>query len=286
LLGTFVEIAVFDAKGEVEAAIDAAFAAVARVHELMSFHDADSDVSRLNRSASTTIVTVDPSTFEVLQAAIELNERSHGAFDVAVAPALQELGLLPRHDDRPPSRLPIASCAAIQLLAGCAVRFLAPGLCVDLGGIAKGFAVDRAVEVLKQSGVAAGLVNAGGDIAVFGPLPQTISLRHPLDPRILACDVAVKNGAIASSAGGSDPSSSSNVAASQIIDPRTRQAPPLAGATVRAPSCMLADALTKVVMIEGDAAEALLTSLRAAALIVSADGQISASPNWYDPRAH
>jgi FAD:protein FMN transferase len=99
LLGTFVEIAVSGASPEgMDAAVDAAFDAVATVHGLMSFHDDGSDVSRLNREAFAGPVTVHPWTFEVLAAALDLHRRSAGVFDVAVAPVLQELGLLPRHD--------------------------------------------------------------------------------------------------------------------------------------------------------------------------------------------
>src|SRR5215471_10326281 len=96
LLGTFVEIAAvgqtFDAA---EAAVEAAFSAVATAHRLMSFHEADSDVSRLNRNAASGAVRVHDWTYRVLAAAGDLHRRSGGVFDVAVAPALQRMGLLP-----------------------------------------------------------------------------------------------------------------------------------------------------------------------------------------------
>src|SRR5215471_15809864 len=95
LLGTFVEIAASGAaSADMEDAIEAAFGAVARVHRLMSFHDRGSDVSRLNREAKAGAVAVDPWTFEVLVTAQDLHRRSWGAFDIAVAPVLQYLGLL------------------------------------------------------------------------------------------------------------------------------------------------------------------------------------------------
>jgi thiamine biosynthesis lipoprotein len=280
LLGTFVEVAVFAAGPHGHAAIEAAFAAAAKVHRLMSFHDPDSDISRLNREASARAVTVDPWTFEVLQMAVELHGRSNGAFDVAVAPALQELGLLPRHEDRTsPHR---SRCDALELRPPCAARFRDPCVRIDLGGIAKGFAVDRAVEVLRQSGVAGGLVNAGGDLAAFGPRSHAIHLRDPRNGRIVMGEVAVTDGALASSGGGLDPFLSWEVAAPRILDPRTGRPPrSVVGATVRAPSCMVADALSKIVMIEGESADALLTHFQAAALLVSADG-ISASRGWHD----
>src|SRR5262245_8934787 len=96
-LGTFVEIAATGpSAASVHAAIDDAFAAVATVHRLMSFHETASDVSRLNRHAAVEAVRVHPWTYEVLQAALDLHRRSAGVFDVTVAPALQALGLLPQ----------------------------------------------------------------------------------------------------------------------------------------------------------------------------------------------
>src|ERR1700730_11382715 len=148
LLGTFVEIEVAGAAHpKMAAAIDAAFAAVARVHALMSFHDGDSDVSRLNREAWLRPIEVHAWTFEVLEAAVEMNSRSNSIFDVAVAPALQATGLLPHVNDDPPRPAQARSFDAIELLDGRAVRFRHRDVRIDLGGIAKGFAVDRALRV-------------------------------------------------------------------------------------------------------------------------------------------
>src|ERR1043166_1206437 len=89
-------------RGDAEAAIEAAFEALATVHDLMSFHETASDVSRLNREAHAHPVAVHPWTYEVLQAACELNQGSNGLFDVAVAPALQRMRLLPGVAHAPP----------------------------------------------------------------------------------------------------------------------------------------------------------------------------------------
>jgi len=193
LLGTFVEIAACGAaSANVEAAIEAAFGAVASVHRLMSFHDPASDVSRLNREAKACVVAVDRWTFEVLAIAEDLHRRSDGAFDIAVAPVLQDLGFLPaaKYHQGTPSK-----CNAIDLLPGCQVRFRDPDVRIDLGGIAKGFAVDRAVEALKEQG----LVNAGGDVAAFGPKPELVHIRDPRDPLRLLGAVTLVNEALTSS---------------------------------------------------------------------------------------
>jgi thiamine biosynthesis lipoprotein len=282
LLGTFVEIAASRAAPtEMGAAVEAAFGAVARVHRLMSFHDPASDVSRLNREAAAGAVAVDPWTFEVLRFAADLHRRSAGAFDIAVAPVLQRLGLLPAAE---PDRVQSATSTgdAIDLLAGRRVRFRHPGVTIDLGGIAKGFAVDRAIAVLRDHQVPQGLVNAGGDLAVFGPEPQVVHVRNPLDPSRLLCGVTLIDEALASSATCLDLVQPSDVTSSAVIDPRTRR--PIGGikgATVCAPSCMTADALTKVVMIEGEAAAPLLDHYGASALIALGDDDVRVTSNWH-----
>ena len=102
LLGTLVEIRVRGESARAGAAVERAFEAIARVHALMSFHEADSDVSRLNRLAHREAVGVDPHTFAVLEDAERLARASGGAFDIAIAPALVRLGFLPAGPAAPP----------------------------------------------------------------------------------------------------------------------------------------------------------------------------------------
>ena len=283
LLGTFVEISVADASiPNADAAIDAAFAAVAEAHRLMSFHEFGSDVARLNREACERTVKVHPWTFEVLEAALDLNCRSGGAFDITVAPMLERLGLLPFRA-RPSRPLCAAGGQAIELLPDRRVRFRERGVRIDLGGIAKGFAVDRAVDVLRARGVRCGLVNAGGDLAAFGPRPHAVHIRDPRDPRRPICSVTVRDEALATSGARFDPLGPDEPRNLAIIDPTTG-APTQAvrGATVRAQTCMLADALTKVVMLAHATAPDLLSSLNASALIVLANGDVCLTDDWRD----
>jgi thiamine biosynthesis lipoprotein len=283
LLGTFVEIEVAGAaRSEMDAAVNAAFEAIANVHRLMSFHEADSDVSRLNREACVRPTRVDAWTFEVLEAAVELHRRSGGVFDISVAPALQAMGLLPRSMDAPPIATETKLLDAIELLPEQTVRFRHSDIRIDLGGIAKGFAVDRALEALRRFDMPAGLVNAGGDLAVFGPDPHMIHIRDPRDPSRLICVVEVSNEALASTARRFDPFQSAETTVSAIIDPRTGgSADAVAGATVRAPTCMVADALTKIVMIAGTDASELLEHYSASALLISTDGNVQITPDWH-----
>ena len=282
LLGTFVEVAVTGAsRADMDAAIEAAFSAMAQAHNLMSFHEAGSDVWYLNSEASTHPVCVHPWTFQVLQTAIDLHRRSTGIFDIAVAPVLQEMGLLPRANAwRPPVGNP-PTTEAIELLPGRRVRFTHPDTTIDLGGIAKGFAVDRAIDILRDHDVSAALVSAGGDLAVLGSGPCSVDIRDPRDPSRLMCRVDLSNGAMASSASRFDPLQSTQATGSAIIDPHNRtRVRAISGATVRAPCCMLADALTKVVMIAGRSAGGLLDHHDAGALIALEDGGIDMTPDF------
>jgi len=285
LLGTFVEIRSAGAtRAATERAIDAAFAVIDKIHRLMSFHDPDSDVGRLNREAWQRSVVVDPWTYRVLETALVLHRRSFGVFDIAVAPALQRLGLLPRHGADIEGDLDeTATSDAIALLPRNQVRFHRRGMKIDLGGIAKGFAVDQAIDALREHDQSSGLVNAGGDLATFGSSPETIHIRDPRRPGTSLCQVAIANAALASSARLFDPMESNGSFISSTIDPATQEpAAEIAGATVCAPSCMVADALTKIVMIRGERAAGILMSCQASALLVSAAGDVCVTPEWQD----
>src|SRR5215212_152806 len=178
LLGTFVEIA---ARACDEATLshgfEAAFCAIGEVHRLMSFHDPESDVSRMNRDAFYKSVCVHPWTSRVLECAQGFSRNTDGVFDITTARQLVKWNYLPKPD----ARFSGGSWRDIVLEDECNVRFRRPVI-VDVGGIAKGFAVDRAIEALKDKGVVAGIVNAGGDLRAFGSTPQLIHVRHPVEP--------------------------------------------------------------------------------------------------------
>lgn len=284
-LGTFVEIAVAGAAPEnMEAAVEAAFAAIAKVHSLMSFHEETSDVSCLNRIASKAPIAVHPWTFRVLQAAHDVNIRSNGVFDIRIASALQRLGLLPyRTGDSGLAETALADGKSIELLDGLCVRFHGSTTRIDLGGIAKGFAVDRAIDVLCEFGIPSALVNAGGDIAAFGPQEFMIALRDPNCPSRSLCDVKLRSEALASSGARFDLVQGLSVEGPAIINPASGEpVSAIAGATVRAPSCLIADALTKVVMTAGFASAPVLRHYHASALFITKQGEVYATPEWND----
>lgn len=249
-LGTFVEIRVDGLPPDAGmAAIDAAFAEVAAVHALMSFHDACSDLSRLHRSAAYAPVSVDPRTREVIEAAVAFASQSDGLFDPTIAPHLVHSGRLPRPTDSPTPD-PAAKWRDIDLVGDTAIRFRRP-LWLDLGGIAKGYAVDRALEVLRVRGAISACVNAGGDLRRFGPAAESIELRHGVDAAHAIPAIELGDGAVASSVvdAGRDRAGRLSCATHvRAVNGRAMRAG--RAVSVIADTCMTADALTKIVLAD------------------------------------
>ena len=278
LLGTIVELVV-DGLGEkaAGAAMADAFATVAEVQRRMSYHDPASELSRINREAARGAVVVDEWTFAVLSAAAEMHRVSGGVFDVTVAPRLEALGFLPATGECAGG----ANFQHVGLNTDRTIRFHRPNMRIDLGGIAKGFAVDQAVAALRRSGVPRGLVNAGGDLRAFGDGPFPVAIRHHENPRATLTTVALQNAALATSAHYFATRLVPGSTAGPIIDPRTgAQARRIRSASVRADSAMLADALTKVVMLAGEAALPVLRHFRADAIFIATDAEAMCSPGW------
>lgn len=159
-LGTFVAVqAEAHSQAAAQTAVVAAFDAIARVERHMHPTRPGSDLAQLAACTPGTTLQVHAWTWEVLELCQRINRTSFGAFD----PCLDSL----------PGRL-----SDLELLSGAQVIAHAP-VQVDLGGIAKGYAVDRAIEALRANGCRSGLVNAGGDLAVFGARTYTIVCRQP-----------------------------------------------------------------------------------------------------------
>jgi thiamine biosynthesis lipoprotein len=251
LLGTFVEIGVPEAHA---AAVDAAFAAIERVHRLMSFHDGSSDLARMRAAPAAVLVDLDPETVIVLAEAKRLHTASGGLFDVTVGRDLVEAGFLPGDGIDDPSRYD-GTMDDIVILDEHSV-WLTARVLVDLGGIAKGHAVDRAVEVLQAQGVPDGCVNAGGDLRLFGARDWPVSLRE--SDGVVRQEIVVRDCAVASS----ENRANRRTAGGKVLTPHLgRGREPLVAkerVTVIANSCMLADAMTKIALADRALAARLL----------------------------
>ena len=260
LLGTLVEIGAAGANAV--AGIAAAFHEIDTIHRLMSFHEANSDVSRINRAVPGEMVRLDWRTFEVIACAQAMSRFSSGAFDITVGGRLVEAGFLP-----PPHRAPAydqdATFEDLRLLPPHFVT-LTRRVWIDLGGIAKGYAVDRAVQVLRESGVTSGIVNAGGDLYVLGQ-PQPIHIRHPENASLVLPLGSIANAGLASSSGFFTAQGPSDA----LVEPRCgRCVKWRQGITVIAARCMIADALTKIVRLAPRRAPRVLEQFNAQALLI------------------
>jgi thiamine biosynthesis lipoprotein len=268
LLGTFVEIG---AVGENAAlAIEAAFREIEVIHRLMSFHETHSDIARLNRAPILTAQQVDPRTYEVLSWAQKISSLSDGAFDITVGGKLVAAGFLPKPEGAEwPSEE--VNFRDLSLLSDNRV-LLRRRAWIDLGGIAKGYAVDRAAATLKHNGVGSGIVNAGGDLYVFG-VPQPIHIRHPEDASWLFSLGTLTDSAVASSSGCFTERPEDGDSADPLVDPRRNTTVRWQqSVTVVAPRCLIADGLTKVVRLAPRRAAKILPQFGAQAIVIDRRG--------------
>jgi thiamine biosynthesis lipoprotein len=216
VMGTFARVVVI-AKNSNAAGkcIESAFTQINKVDDLMSDYKSDSEISRLNRDGFKKAVKLSQSTYEVLQKSIEFSKRTNGAFDVSIGP-LVELFRKAKDEQIFPDQNEIAdarSKVGFEKLKlddeNRTVQFTVEGMQLDLGGIAKGCAVDKAVETMKTHGAIGGMVDLGGDIRCFGaPLKGrdhwVIGLQNPdagkgLAGREVLLKLKMTNGAIATS---------------------------------------------------------------------------------------
>jgi FAD:protein FMN transferase len=260
-MGTLLHVSAAGASAEAtEQALNNAITAVERVDRLMSFHSPDSELSRLNREAVHAPQRVDPWTYAVLRRALRISEWSDGMFDIAVAPTLVREGLLPQTSNPLPDH---GTWRDISLLADSRVAFR-QALLIDLGGIAKGFAVDMAIHVLRAAGCTQASVNAGGDLRRFGAQSQTIHLRRASG---LVPVAQLRCGAVATSVPNVADENRLAQPLGHIVNPRVQKFWKGTGAVlVAARSCVMADALTKVAALAGPACEPLLARFGARAL--------------------
>jgi thiamine biosynthesis lipoprotein len=263
-LGTYVTVGVSGLpRLEAEAALERAFATVVRLEAILSFHAADSDLARLHASRVGCTVEVAAETFAVLQCADRLHRLSGGSFDVTVAPVLVQAGLLPAPACGGWNPDPSARWRDVALLPPNRVVLQRP-LWLDLGGIAKGYVVDKAIEALQLPPTASGQVNAGGDLRVAGPELQAVPLRVPGHPPSTHPLVELQEASLASSASDATRTVHFEGCDQQAVTPGQF-------VSVVAPSCMLADALTKVVLAEGSPLEGVLAACEATAYLYAPD---------------
>ena len=207
-MGTVVEITLMgESEESAQKAALRAFQEIKRIEHLMSPWIESSDVSRINRSAGNDGVKVSPETIEVIKRAQEVSKVSGGGFDITVGPLVQlwrkarEKGMPPEMEEVK-ENLSLVNFRNLKIHYGGKVSLRRKGMNIDLGGIAKGYAADRAFELLKGLGYRNLLVNAGGDLRVGGSKPDgpwSIGVQHPRDPEKIMARIFVSDTALATS---------------------------------------------------------------------------------------
>ena len=245
------------------AIVDAALDEVDRIDRLMSHYKNDSPLSQLNRMGAEGPVSVEPELFDFIALCLRYSRESDGAFDITVGPLMKAWGFF-RGEGRLPGDLEISDVRArvgyehvIVNSDKKTVRFDVPGVELDLGGIAKGYAVDRVVSLLKRSPIAAALVSAGGSTVYgLGTPPGRrgwdVTLRDPIDPRKAALTVRLKDRALSVSGSSEKFFEIGGVRYSHIMDPRTGR--PVQGplsVAVLTTNGTLGDALDDAFFVEG-----------------------------------
>ncbi|MCK5473690.1 MAG: FAD:protein FMN transferase, partial [Planctomycetes bacterium] len=177
-MGTFARIvAIAPDANTARKAIEAAFEQIENIENLCSFYKSDSEVSEINRNAYDNPVVVSEITFEIIRKSIEFSRLSDGAFDITVG-ALEDLWRKAAKENLVPSQAALEKVRSkigyekiIIVPNDRSVSFAADGMKIDLGAIAKGFAIDKAIEAAKKIGALGAMVDIGGDIRCFGRPP-------------------------------------------------------------------------------------------------------------------
>jgi thiamine biosynthesis lipoprotein len=179
VMGTFSRVVVIArSQRAAQRCIEAAFDVQNRIESLMSDFRDDSELSKVNRQAAQRPVPVSEMTFEALQRAVYFSTLSAGAFDVTVGPLVDlwrkagETNVPPTEEALAEARRRVGSDKLILDERNRTVRFAVAGMRVDLGGIGKGYAVDKAVEAMQKRGALGGMVDLGGNIRCFGRPPK------------------------------------------------------------------------------------------------------------------
>ena len=188
LMDTFVTITVVsNSKDRAENAINTAFSEIEKLEKLSNFFSSESEISRINKNAGISGVRVSPDILNMLNKAITVSEKTEGSFDVTIGPVISLYDFhkkIKPEESAVKKNLSLVDYRKLIIDRNKSTAFLKKrGMLIDLGGISKGYATDKAVETLKRKGINSGLVSVAGDIKAFGLKPDgkpwKIGIRNP-----------------------------------------------------------------------------------------------------------
>jgi FAD:protein FMN transferase len=263
IMGNSVEVRAYNGDAASRTAgVDEAFAAIVEVDRVMSNWKPQSELMVANRAAASAPVHLSDPLFAVVKASLEVSDRSGGAFDVTVGPAIDLWGFRTRKPHVPTdgeiaALRPIVNFRNIVLdEASHTMRFVRPGVEVDLGGIAKGFAVELAAGALRKRGLSA-FIDAGGNNYMLGRPPGkatwTVGVRDPDHPGEILGTLELQEGSVSTSAENANFLTVDGKQYGHILDPRTLR-PAESGVlsvTLYAPDATIADAVSTGALVLG-----------------------------------
>ena len=255
MMGTFVEVVSADKR-----AGGIAFEEIKRIENLLSKYNPQSEVSQLNKLGK---LKVSPETFYIIKKAIEFWRLSDGTFDITVAPLVDLWGFtgkkynLPKDEEIKNTLKLVGSEKIILHDSNNVVEFKTPGTKIDLGAIAKGYAVDCAVEKLKEAGIRSCLINAGGQIYCLGDnfgTPWKVAIKNPRGKTVIGY-LNLKDKAVATSGDYEQYFFKNNKRYSHILNPKTGYPADsgIVSVTVVAQDGLTSDALATAIFVLGKA---------------------------------
>jgi thiamine biosynthesis lipoprotein len=277
-------------KADARAAAAAAMQEIARIEARYSRYRTDSELSRINGAAKAgASIEVDDETAGLIDYAFACYRKSDGLFDISSGP-------LRRAWDFSSGRLPAGEAIAALLprigldkvrWRSPLLRFSVPGMELDLGGIGKEYAVDRAAGICIALGIRHGLVDLGGDIRAIGKAPDGapwfIGIRHPRRPETAMATVALDSAALATSGDYERFIEVGGRRYCHILDPRSGwPAEGLRSVSVIAEDCLVAGSLATIAMLKGAGGVAWLRALGVRHVTMDADGNVEGTSSAAD----
>ncbi len=294
VMGTLIRVEAWhedQAKGQ--AAVAAVIAEMHRINELMSTYREDSEISLINREAAKAPVVVGEELFAIVSRSLELSKNTDGAFDITYASAGQ---LYDYRESVKPSDSRLSEVVqkidynfvAIEPDKQ-SVSFAVEGVRIDLGGIAKGYAVERGVEILKEQGIESGIVTAGGDSRILGVRqgrPWNVGIRDPRDREKVLAMLPLADEAISTSGDYERFFEEDGVRYHHILNPSNgKSVGELRSVTVVGPDAVMTDGFSTSVFVMGvTKGLAFINSLADyEVVIIDSEGKMHASTGFSSP---
>ena len=285
IMGTRIYVELWDTDSvHGEASIDAVMDDMRRIDDLMSHYKPESQLSQINQHAADAPVVVDKELFDLIKLSTHYSEITEGAFDITYA-SVGYLYNYPNHvrptEEQIKAALPAVNWRNMKFDdAHHSVFFEHKGMRIDLGGIGKGYAVDRGIEILQKRGIQHAVVTAGGDTRIIGDhmgRAWLVAIRHPDDPNKVVTRIPLSDAAMSTSGDYERYFDENGVRYHHIIDPRTgHSASKVRSATIIGPTATQTDGMSKTAFVLGaeKALEIINRMPEYDAVFVNPDGKV------------